>query len=675
MSTQTILERMRAAVTATDSEWDVPLGSPEYKILEAAANEINRALNGGILRTYHWDVESYASTELDTFVGMFGVVRRSARRATGTVILSRGTPAERDFYIPTGSQVMRPDGNSMPRIVFQVTSPATLQTGGTQVEVPIEAMVPGVAGNVVSGDISVMGTNITGVTAVTNASGTTGGLAAETDTELRARWRMYSFRSIAGTSDQIVSNAMEHDDVTRALLLGPYTRIRESLQIVDDSGLKVTSQNAWAKYVYPLGGEFFGYDIGADIEILGVEGVDHTFTDSNPPVVDIITRAQTQTITVNATAGTFTVTWSGQTTSALAFNISAADFTTALVALSNIALGDVVVTGGPGDSGGTTPYTLTWENAAILPTTNAASLTGGAATAAVAAVDDLFPVDSLVQLDYQYVPTDSRNDPVNSIFNRLDLFVAGTTAVAKTETVPDSIFGTFNNTGGSPMLRTQWDRTDGTNPADANIFMPLFYTPVYTIPNEIVVGVTTYTEGTHYWLVRDNTELRGSPRCRDGIEWDASPGAPVTVEYMSNVLPLEINERVGLLGLAGMDILTHTVRQANLRFNISVVYSFGYSGGDVSEEVSDLLSAWLETMEFRGSIQVSDMIDVIKDSAGVDNVRLTTSSQDAVNYGIQEIAEDGATILATHTTDLDLSPTTVPSLHSVDITPLASNTF
>lgn len=96
-----------------------------------------------------------------------------------------------------------------------------------------------------------------------------------------------------------------------------------------------------------------------------------------------------QTITVDATGGTFTITYSGQTTSALAFNASGATITTALDALSNLAPGDIVVTGGPGASGGGTPYTLTYGGtlaATNTPTvtTNAGSLTGGAGTAAVA---------------------------------------------------------------------------------------------------------------------------------------------------------------------------------------------------------------------------------------------------------------------------------------------------
>lgn len=95
-----------------------------------------------------------------------------------------------------------------------------------------------------------------------------------------------------------------------------------------------------------------------------------------------------QHLTVDATNGDYTLTFSGQTTAAIDHDAVAADVQAALVALSNIAPGDVVVTGGPGDSGGTTPYILTFggtlsdQNVATI-TTDATNLTGGASTAVI----------------------------------------------------------------------------------------------------------------------------------------------------------------------------------------------------------------------------------------------------------------------------------------------------
>lgn len=108
---------------------------------------------------------------------------------------------------------------------------------------------------------------------------------------------------------------------------------------------------------------------------------------------------EVQELAVAAATGTFTVTYAGQTTAAVAFDVAAADLQTALIALSNLAPGDVVVTGGPGDALGTTPYVLTYGG--TLAGTNVAQITasatglgGGTATpstttAGVAAVNEV----------------------------------------------------------------------------------------------------------------------------------------------------------------------------------------------------------------------------------------------------------------------------------------------
>lgn len=93
-------------------------------------------------------------------------------------------------------------------------------------------------------------------------------------------------------------------------------------------------------------------------------------------------------IAVDATGGTFTVTFGAQTTPAQAFNVTAATLQAALIALSSIEAGEVSVTGGPGNAGATTPYVIEFvggkaETDVGAVTTSAVSLTGGAATAAV----------------------------------------------------------------------------------------------------------------------------------------------------------------------------------------------------------------------------------------------------------------------------------------------------
>jgi hypothetical protein len=94
------------------------------------------------------------------------------------------------------------------------------------------------------------------------------------------------------------------------------------------------------------------------------------------PYAGPTSEAQTVTITGGPTGGTFTLTWSGQTTTAIAYNATAATVQAALVALSNIAPGDVTVTGAAGG-----PYTVTFGGAYlsddVAAMTATASLTGG----------------------------------------------------------------------------------------------------------------------------------------------------------------------------------------------------------------------------------------------------------------------------------------------------------
>jgi len=67
-----------------------------------------------------------------------------------------------------------------------------------------------------------------------------------------------------------------------------------------------------------------------------------------------------QAVAVNATAGTYTLSFSGQTTSAINYNASGAEVRAALETLSTVGPGNVTVTGGPGGSGALTPYIVTF---------------------------------------------------------------------------------------------------------------------------------------------------------------------------------------------------------------------------------------------------------------------------------------------------------------------------
>ncbi|MDX2658360.1 hypothetical protein PV382_23385 [Streptomyces scabiei] len=94
-------------------------------------------------------------------------------------------------------------------------------------------------------------------------------------------------------------------------------------------------------------------------------------------------EVQTVTITGSPTGGTYTLTFSGQTTAGIAYNAAASAVQSALEALSNIASGDVVCGGGPHPG---TPVTVTFGgdyDGEDVPqmTASAAGLTGGTSPA------------------------------------------------------------------------------------------------------------------------------------------------------------------------------------------------------------------------------------------------------------------------------------------------------
>lgn len=101
-----------------------------------------------------------------------------------------------------------------------------------------------------------------------------------------------------------------------------------------------------------------------------------TSTKLGGPYNGITEETQTVTVTGAPTGGTFTLTFSGQTTAAIAYNATAAAVQAALQALSNIGAGNVTVSGNAGG-----PYTVVFAgalaNTDVAQLTATASLTGG----------------------------------------------------------------------------------------------------------------------------------------------------------------------------------------------------------------------------------------------------------------------------------------------------------
>lgn len=90
-----------------------------------------------------------------------------------------------------------------------------------------------------------------------------------------------------------------------------------------------------------------------------------------------VNEVQSLSISGGPTGGTVTLTFAGQTTAPIAYNATAATVQAALVALSNVAAGDIVATGGPLPAAVTLTFGGQYARTNVAQITATHALTGG----------------------------------------------------------------------------------------------------------------------------------------------------------------------------------------------------------------------------------------------------------------------------------------------------------
>jgi uncharacterized phage protein gp47/JayE len=148
-------------------------------------------------------------TDVDSFVGDFGLTRLPARPATGDVTFSRFYAGMSSLIVPyfnadgstnaAGAQVLTADLTQAFGVYVdttQATWNATMggylvPAGTVSITVPVQALVAGSAGNVQANAISLLTTAIPGVDTVTNSTVFSNGEDAESDAALKARFQVF----------------------------------------------------------------------------------------------------------------------------------------------------------------------------------------------------------------------------------------------------------------------------------------------------------------------------------------------------------------------------------------------------------------------------------------------------------------------------------------------------
>lgn len=97
---------------------------------------------------------------------------------------------------------------------------------------------------------------------------------------------------------------------------------------------------------------------GAWVKALGWDVLPHSSPNN-------ISRNEIQTVTIPGSDGTFTLTFNGKATGAIAYNATSSTVQSALTGLTTVGAGNVTVTGGPGSGTGSSPYLVEFSGGSL----------------------------------------------------------------------------------------------------------------------------------------------------------------------------------------------------------------------------------------------------------------------------------------------------------------------
>jgi hypothetical protein len=245
--------------------------------------------------------------------------------------------------------------------------------------------------------------------------------------------------------------------------------------------------------------------------------------------------------------------------------------------------------------------------------------------------------DGFYDLSYQYTPGASRNIPNKHINNRVDVWVAGTRSTNAVQTLRWNQALLFTSGTTDTYYNQLYVRPDGTPATVGNIFIPLFFGPILSLPTSLTISGITYNYQTDYWIVHRNDAFGYTPSSLFGIEWklsSAPAGNPlftVGTGYAYNDVPTAIQHTIEGARLIGTDVKVHQAKSMYLRFNFAIMYTPTATISSVQAQISQRLQAMLTNTTFNSVLQASDVLAMVAGISGVDNVRFL-DGQDVVGY-------------------------------------------
>lgn len=276
------VEYLISAIRAQSPSLDTSAVSPIRVLINAVA-EMGAQADTAQDRAYNWDVSSKSGRDLDNFVELFGFSRLPAKHAQGYVTLTFGPTTTRDYLLPMGTRFYSGKKGVVGRYSYVSTELVAIPKFSSYINIPIRAEFPGEAYNARPGEVGVLDYAVEQLVNVNNDRPITGGKGAETDEELRNRFRTMLFRNNLGNEAWYRNIALSHPGVAAVQIIKPSQDTEEHLKIVKDVA-KCTEDSLI--YSYP---ETFGVYLPRRKEWLE-EGVDFVVTvDNQTPLSPVIT--------------------------------------------------------------------------------------------------------------------------------------------------------------------------------------------------------------------------------------------------------------------------------------------------------------------------------------------------------------------------------------------------
>jgi hypothetical protein len=175
-----------------------------------------------------------------------------------------------------------------------------------------------------------------------------------------------------------------------------------------------------------------------------------------------------------------------------------------------------------------------------------------------------------------------------------------------------------------------------------------------TNPLGTVVGDVTYA----YQIVHDNTAFGWTPGSMFGLEW-AIANVPANNSvftvgsdgaYTYNEVPVSVQQEIDSWRLAGTDAQAHQATAVLLRFSLAVMYDRISYPPQVNQALDAALSGWLNSLGINSIVQVSDVLQILHNVPGVDNIRFlngsdwpgwTSGASNSYQVGIQQLSSTG----------------------------------